>query len=58
MYSEILPKIAEFRKEKGLRPIQSPKCFFARSNPGILVMENLKKKDFALTKSLEDGKLS
>jgi 5-methylthioribose kinase len=55
VYAVILPMINKTRMEKDLKPVKVPKCFYSEVDPGILIMENLKKADFKLIKSKEYG---
>ena len=57
MYREMLPMLNKTRGDHGLQPIPSPKCYFASSNPDILVMENIKDSGFSLIKNKETGRL-
>ncbi len=55
MYNDILPAYNELREEVGLKPLRSPKCYFGNPDPNVIIMENLKLKDFVMRKSVEDG---
>ncbi len=58
MYDDLLPAFNELRAEVGLEPLKSPKCYYASPDPNVIIMENLKLKDFVMRKSIEDGKLA
>ncbi len=47
--------ITKARKEKKLKTIKIPKCWYAECDPGILVMENLKDKGFGLINDSKQG---
>ena len=50
-YWVIIPLIEKERKLKGLENLAIPKCFYAHSDPGVLVMKNLKDDGFDLRKN-------
>ncbi len=56
MYGNMLPEFNKMRSEAGLEPLRSPKCYFSNPTPNILIMENLKAKNYVMRKSIEDGK--
>ena len=50
-YGEIMPLLEKERKVKELGNLAIPKCFYANSDPGVLVMKNLKDDCFDLCKN-------
>ena len=42
LYGVILPILSRERKDKGLKKLPIPQCFYAHLDPGVLVMINLK----------------
>ena len=50
-YGVIIPLIEKERKLKGLGNLAIPKCFYTHSDPGVLVMKNLKDEGFDLRKN-------
>lgn len=55
VYGVILPLLCEARQDKELEPLKVPECYFAQSDPGLLVMNNLKDKGFDLLKNQANG---
>ena len=45
----------KIRQDLGLEPLGFPKCFYAKPEKNIIVMENLKKDGFAMLKM--EGKI-
>ena len=50
-YGVIMPLLEKERKVKELGNLAIPKCFYANSDPGVLVMKNLKDDCFDLRKN-------
>ena len=50
-YGEIMPLLEKERKVRELGNLAIPKCFYAHSDPGVLVMKNLKDDCFDLRKN-------
>ena len=50
VYGKILPEMQKLRKGLGLESLGFPKCFYARPEKNIIVMENLKKDKFVMLK--------
>ena len=50
-YGEIMPLLEKERKVKELGNLAIPKCFYANSDPGVLVMKNLKDDCFDIRKN-------
>ena len=50
-YGEIMPLLEKERKVKKLGSLAIPKCFYTHSDPGVLVMKNLKDEGFDLRKN-------
>ncbi len=57
IYNDMIPSLNKARRDKGLEPLKAPKCFYASSKPDVLIMENLKIRDFVMRKSIEDGNI-
>ena len=55
LYEVILPILSRERKNKGLKELPIPRCFYAHPDPGVLVMINLKEMGFDLLKNQAKG---
>jgi hypothetical protein len=45
-YSFTIPRLQELRAARNLEPLKFAKCFYASVDEEILILENLKEKDF------------
>ena len=47
-YTYIIPKLQEIRTQKSLKPLAFAKCFYSSAKDELLILENLKAKNFVV----------
>jgi len=48
-YTFIIPKLQELRISNNLKPLTFPKCFYASVDEQLIILENLKSKNYKVT---------
>jgi hypothetical protein len=56
-YTLLIPSFQKLRDEKQLKPLAFPKCFYASVEDSLLLLENMKRKDFEVVEKKPERKI-
>ena len=55
-YTWLIPSFQKLRKEKHLKPLAFPKCFYSSVEDSILLLENMKQQNFVVVEKKPERK--
>jgi hypothetical protein len=55
-YMWLIPSFQKLRKEKNLKPLAFPKCFYSSVEESLLLLENMKKQNFEVVEKKPERK--
>jgi hypothetical protein len=56
-YTLLIPSFQKLRDEKHLKPLAFPKCFYASVADSLLLLENMKRKNFEVVEKKPERKI-